>query len=508
MNNTFVYFAQPTENTLVAPNLTSMLAPGETITSIVLTAVTPTTAPPLTAVLQSGANPVTQILLSGGIAGTAYGFQILATTNARVLTAQVAVTVQDELFVPYATQNPQAFTDLVDEIQAGMAAIGTAIFSFPATIDPRGGFVTWELLASDGTVYAAGNAYNYLVQSNGLANTVLANAVITVPSTVPPSLDNQRYQLRYTLELPQVQNLQNDPLQGQVSQNAFFSYENIRVVGLNTVPLGTQSTVELQGSPANLSIVLDQLYDNVTVELWAGGVQVAAPSLIGNSERTANGWYYAGVIDTQQLMVSLVPYTVIWKYWYSSQASLVYQESADLFVINASMMTAITDVRSKINKANTTLYGTPDMLYPNQTIMTWLRRGADAFNGAYGVFTNFSFTNALGVIREYWLMHAEMFALESQVTAEAEKAFQFQGAAITLDIDRTAGFDAAISKIQSRLDNELKALKQNLVMRGVMGGDGSTDPTMLQHGAIGAVGITISPVTMWGRYGRGYGQLF
>lgn len=508
MSNTFVYFAQSTENTLVAPNLTSMLAPGETISNIVLTGITPTTNPALIAVLQSAVtNPVTQILLSGGIAGTAYGFQIQATTNARVLVAQVAVTVNDQQFVPYTTTNDAAYTDLVDEIQAGMAAIGTAAFIFPPQIDPRGGFVTWELLASDGTVYAAGNAYNYLVQSNGLANTVLANSVITVPSTVPPSLNDQRYQLRYTLELPQVQGTAVDPLQGQISQNVFLQYESIRVVGLNTVPLGTQSTVELQGSPAQLSLVTDQLYDNVTVELWAGGVQVAAPSLIGDSERTANGWFFGGVIDTSVLQVSLVPYTVIWKYWNSSAASYINQESADLFVINASMMTAITDVRAKINKAHTTLYGSPDMLYPNTTVMTWLRRGADAFNGAYGVFTNFSMTNALGAIREFWLMHAEMFALEAQVTAEAEKAFQFQGAAITLDIDRTAGFDSAISKIQSRLDNELKVLKQMLVTRGVMGGAGDTDPTILQHGAIASVGITISPVTMWGRYGSPYGGL-
>src|ERR1700682_5304587 len=249
--NTFVYFALPTENTLIAPNLTSMLMSGETITSITLTNVTPVTTPPFTAVLQSAiTNPITQILLSGGIAGTAYGFQIQATTNARVLVAQVAVTVQDQPFVPYSTTNDLAYNDLVDEIQAGQAAIGTAVFSFPSVVDPRGGFVTWELLASDGTVYAAGNAYNYLVQSNGLANTVLANSVITVPSTVPPSLNDQRYQLRYTLELPQAQNTANDPLQGHVSQNTFFQFENIRVVGLNTVPLGTQNSVELQGSPA------------------------------------------------------------------------------------------------------------------------------------------------------------------------------------------------------------------------------------------------------------------
>lgn len=46
-----------------------------------------------------------------------------------------------------------------------------------------------------------------------------------------------------------------------------------------------------------------------------------------------------------------------------------------------------------------------------------------------------------------------------------------------------------------------------LVTRGWLSGAGDADPTMLAHGAIASVGITISPVTMWGRYGSPYGGL-
>lgn len=505
MAQPFLYFKVPETDTTVQADITSMLIGAETITSIVIGTVQPVTTIPLVATLQSGTSPIIQILAQGGNDGVSYGMNLTVTTNARVFLVTVAITAQDPSFVPYTTQNPDAFQDLIGDIEAGNAAIGSCVFSFPPSVDPSRGFVVWELLAQDGTVYAAGNAYALTMVQNGLANTVIAKSVISVPSTVPPSLDGQKYQLRYTLELPQQQGTPVDPLTGATSQNVFFQFEDIRVVSLNTVPFGTQPSVELQGVPATISIVVDKPYDNVTVELWANGVQIAPPSAIQEFERTANGFCFSGVISTAQLMVTLVPYQLIWKYWASTNSAVIYQESANFFVINASIMNAISDVKAKINKARTTLYGTPDLLYPDATILTWLRRGGDAFNGAYGQFTSFSFTNALGVIREYWLLEAELAAIQSQYLAEGEKAFNFQGAQISLDVDRTQYLDTAAQAITATLDAQLKLIKTNLIIKGNTSGDGSADPTKLQAGAIGAVGITITPASMWGRYSPGYG---
>lgn len=504
MTAPFIYFKNAESDIAVEADISTLLMSGETITTIVAAAPQPVTNTPLTATITSGTSPQVLMTLSGGNDGVSYGFNLTVTTNARVFLVTVVATAQDPSFVPYTTQNPDAFQDLVDQIEAGNAAVGSCVFAFPPSVNPAGGFVTWELLDADGTTYAAGNAFDFRILDNGISTTVIAKAVISVPSTVPPSLDDQRYQLRYTLVLPQAQGTPVDPLTGATPQTSFYQFENIRVVGLNTVPLGTQPSVELQGVPATVSIVVDKPYSNVTVELWGGGTQLAPPSAIQDCERTANGWVFSGVLDTAQLMVSLVPYTVVWKYWASNNSSSIFQESADFFVINPSIMTAIGDVKAKINKARTTLYGTPDLLYPQATILTWLRRGGDAFNGAYGQFTSFSFTNALGPIREFWLLEAELAAIQSQYLAEGEKAFNFQGAAISLDVDRTQYLDTAAQAIQSRLDNELKLIKTNLIIKGNTSGDGSADPTKLQQGAIGTVGITITAKSMWGSYAPGY----
>lgn len=500
----FVYFKTPETDVVEQADISTRLNAGETITAVSFGAVDPGTSPALTVTLQSAqTSPVLQFLLSGGVSGTSYGFKATVTTSARVLIVVFAVTAQDPQFSPYTTSNPEAFQDLVDQIEAGRAALGTSIFAFPPTIDPAGGFVVWDLLDSNGDVYAGGNAYDYTIRSTGASNIVTARSIINVPSTVPPTMEDQKYQIRYTLQLPQEQGLPPDPLTGAQGQNVFFQYENVRVVGLNTVPLGTAPSAEIQGVPATLSIVLDKPYDNVTVEIWANGKALSAPFQVTEYERTANGWFYSGVIETSQFKVSLAAYQVIWKYWASSNSGVVYQEYADLFITNPSIMGAVDDMKAKINKARTTLYGTPDLLYPVPTCLKWLRRGADAFNGAFGQFTNFSMTNAQGVIREFWLLESEMAAIEAQYLAEGEKAFNFQGAAIALEVDRTQYLEAAAERINGRLNNELKDIKVNLIIKGATQGDGSADPTALQPGAIGAVGITISPASMYGRYGPG-----
>lgn len=492
---TFVFSKDALTDTVVQCDVTDILKFGETLTSIVPQPISPVSTPALTLIQNSATDdPVVMLTLKQGAVNVSYGFQLLITTSARQLTALVAVTVTQDVQIPYETQNPEAYTDLVDSIEAGKAAIGTAVFSFPSEIDPRGGYVNWEFLDSTGVVYSSGNAFDYVIQSNGMSNIVFAKSVINVPSSVPPSDINSKYQLRYTLTAVNV-------APGQ--QNTFYSFENITVIGLTTVPTGTQDSIELQGKQAQLSIVIPDLYDTVVVELYQDNTLLASAP-ITEFTRVSSGFYYGASFDTSGLAASLEPYGVVWNYSNSNQPQVIYSERANLWVTTPTVIGAITDIKAKINKARTTLYGEPDMLFPPETIMLWLRRARDAFNGAPGGFTSFTMLNAKGAIREYWLMYAELGAIEAQYMAEGEKAFNFSGSAISLDIDRTGFLDSAASKIQSRIDNEIKPFRQNLIIKGNTAGDGSVDPSKLQAGALGSVGITITPASPWGpAYGNG-----
>ena len=98
-------------------------------------------------------------------------------------------------------------------------------------------------------------------------------------------------------------------------------------------------------------------------------------------------------------------------------------------------------------------------------------------------------------------------ALEAQYLLTADKAFNFAGAAISLDVDQTQYIDNMVGKIQSQLDQEVKALKQMLIIRNVLSGAGDTDVTRGSARAVGAVGVTITPVSIYNA-GTYYGSRF
>jgi len=470
------------------------LQSGETVTSIVVAAATPVTANSAQFQNLSGNADPLQFKITSGDTGITYGFPITVTTNLRVFTLTVACSVLADTYSPYPVTDPGSYQDLLGEIEAGKSGLATTMFSFPPSLDVSGGYVTWDLLDQAGTIYSSGNAYDYSIVSNGISNTAIAKSVVNVPADIPVSVDTP-YQLRYTLTLPQA-------VAG--AQGIYYSFESIFVRGFPTMQVGAVDSIEMAGDPAMVQLVTETLYANYVVEIWLDGSLLASLQ-VPNPERIANGYFVAATIDTSTMPVTLIPYQIIWKFW--NDPRQLFREKAALWLVNDSILQAVEDVKSKVNKARQTLYGTPDSQFPSTEIMKWLRRGMDTFNGAAGQFTSFTMTNAKGVVREYWLLCAEKASLEAQYLMEGEKAFNFSGANITLDVDRTSYLDNAASKIQSQLDNELKPIKQNLIIKGQTSGtgagpNGDGDFSILARGAMGSVGITLTVATLYGGYGR------
>jgi len=467
--------------------LTPVLNAGETVTGITIDPVTPadTNAPTLT--ISSGVAVPIMFKVTGGSTGITYGFPLKIQTDQRLFVITVAVNVLSDALAPYTNADPDSYQDLVGSIQAGKTAMAKMIMTFPPSFDPSGGYVVWDILDATGTIYASGNAFDYKIVASGIANTVIARSLINVPSNIPPSPDNP-YQLRYTVT---------------IGQQIFPYYESLQVDGLVAMQLGAQDQVELLNDPATMSLVTASLYQNYVLELYADGTLIASMAA-QPGEQVVGGYYVAGTIDTSQLVASTEPYQVIWKFWNNATANQVFREGCALWIVTSSMVQAIEDVKSKVNKARQTLYGTPDSQFPSTEIMKWLRRGKDAFNGWGGQFTSFTMTNAKGVVREYWLLCAEKSALEAQYMLEGEKAFNFSGAAISLDVDRTSYLDNLASKIQSDLDTNLTNIKKNLIIKNQISGDGSSATgdgnfsALNGLGAIGSVGVTITPVSLYG----------
>ncbi len=477
---------------------------GETFVSVELQGVAPISDHPLTCTLETPSSEENAILeFQGGDPEIDYGVKLLMVTSEGQQVINVVVRAYDILqqssHYSVLESGALALKTLIGESQSGDTQIGVAVFAFPADIDPSSGWVTWDLIDQQGKILAQGNAFEYRVVSDGASNTVQAQCLVNVPQGTKPSSYGTSYKLRYTLSIPDY-------------TTPFYEYESLRITDpAGTVPLGALSLVVIQGTTAVSQLVTSDLWDTVELQIWGGNsVLATAPVLTPNSPatarpvRTADGWLYKATITTDTIAPSLVPLGLVWRYWNAADPSTVTTERADMWIINPSIASAIQDLKAKVNKSRTTLYGHPDLLFPPETLMTWLRRGADGFNAYKGIFTSFTMVNALGPIREWWLTFAEMYALESQYLAEGEKAFDFAGAAISLTVDQTQYLETLRGVLQGRIDNEMQGIKTNLTIKGNTSGDGSADPTSLQSGAMGSVGIRITPASVWNALG-GYG---
>lgn len=462
------------------------LVGGETISAGTVSASDPTGL-----TLSAGAAVGSAIPLSvgGGTDGQSYGFTVVVnTTGGHTYTIRVAVVVNDQMAANYQNVNPDAFAALVGEIEAGEAALAKASFTFPLGFNAATGQVQWDVLDSDGVVLNNGVAYDYLITnlSNGVK--VEAQAVVSVPSDVLPTLEGQNYQLRWSLI---------------VSGQTYYSFESLRVTGPATVPQGVEDVVELIGRDIPVSVVFDQPYETVTLELYQDNQLVGSVITVTDAVKTADGWLYKAVLPQSLLLQArLEAYSLIWS---GSNADSPYptRQTGRLFVVTPMIMSACEDMRLLINRSKTTIANQPDILFTVPLLLAYLRRGQDAFNGAYGVMTNFSFTAATGPLREYWLRFSEIQALRGQYVAEGEKVFNYSGQAISLDVDRTQYYDSAANTLQQLIDNECKAFKIILIKRGITGGDGNVGNLVAQRpGAAGVLGITISPASNFGPYAR------
>lgn len=449
----------------------------------------------LTVSVTSVDSQVANLNISGGVDLQSYGVALhVNTTAGHTYTKTLSIIVNDNLAYDYQNKNVDAFNTLVGSLEAGGAAIGNAAFMFPLGFDSDNGVVHWELLDKDGVLYSSGSAYDYdsVVLNDNVK--VTASAVINTPSNMIPTLEGQTYQVRWSLV---------------VDGSTYYSFEGLTITGPNTVPEGVEDVVELVGNNIPVSVVFHDSFEFVTFEVYNQNDLIIPPVNVPNGTDVPDGRLYGGLITAPLRMpAALESYTIIWSGWNSINQDAKVRQTGRIFVVNPSIMSAVDDMRIMINKSATTIAHKADLLFTTPLLLAYLRRGRDGFNGAQGIFTGFTMLNATSSIREFWLRYSEVLALRAQFLAEGEKVFNFSGQAISLDVDRTQFYQSMADNLQQGIDNEVKPYKQNLVIKGHISGDGNLGPSggsAQARGAAGAVGITLSPATNWGRYGARWG---
>ena len=458
------------------------------IEQIELVSIYPQTDPPLQ--VKHSFVDCLVLKVSGGVSKT-YNCKFRVYGSDDVTEIEVVIVNSDSEFDPLVNSAPDSFLDLLGTIRCGESALAGTTFSLPADLDVKEGYIVWELLNDESEVLADGNAFSYEYTNNGLSNLVRCQCVVVCPSYLEPTTHERRYQIRYTLV---------------INDQSYYQYESLIIQSNVTVPLGSPDLVEIVGAKTTVSIVVPKLYENCQVSIYKDNVDITGAKKLKNPERVSSGWLYKTALDTSGFAVDLESYDVQFQFW--NNDTEIITEASKLWIINQSIRSAADDVLAFVQKARATLYGSLDFVYTMPTLLSWLRRGRDIFNGWQGVFTQFTMTNAKGVVREYWLICAEMGALQSQYLTEADKAFNFSGSAIQLDVDRTGALDSMIGQLRGDLDQNLKPIKTSMTQKGYTSGDGSgTDGNggiTSSTSAIGAVGLSITPASAWGRFYPNY----
>ena len=500
------------ESAVRALSFVDDLQPGEDLLSVAVASVMPSTPSSLlTVTLEpiTGQPSQRNLILAGGQSGITYGIRLrLETSTGRIAHSTVGVQVQDSPFSQLRTRAPRSFKPLLESIEAGEVGVGKGIFTLEPDVDYRSASIYWELIDQEGTVYSVGNAFDYEVIRTSSVSRLEGMALVNVPSDVPASVIGHTFQVRWQLH--------------GVGPVPIYAFENVRILSNVSVPVGVQPLVELEGHPVEFAIVLEHPYEQVEVQVFDGNRAVTQSMPAQLRDRAESGYYYSLQFDpptsSNQLIAKLEPYSVIWRYRNyaftgtgtstlgGSHTSMgVSVETGTLHVVTPSILRAIDSMQHSLQKARSSLLRFPDMLFEPPTILNWLERGRDAFNGFGERLTTFTMTNAQGALRGFWLQFAEVAAARAHYLAEGEKAFEFSGQAIQLTRDVTQYYQQYADTLQGILDSQVPKFKIQLIRSGIPGGDGDIidNPGSGRSGSGAAVAISLSPITHRAAF-RGY----
>lgn len=474
---------------------TLLTTTGVTLANASFFAPSPLTTPSLVVTVLGTSGTTVTAQFSGGVDSANYGMSVALVDNyGNTYTVQVAALVKNDLGLRYTggQVDPYSFQNLLGSIEVGTARVGKALFVLPNddnSTDLSSGYVSWSLVDTNGNVFSYGNAYDFRLTQTSTSQIVEAASVVNVPTTTPPG----QYQIRWALT-------------AALGATPVYSFESISIDTPYQGSLGAADVVEMIGDIAKVTNVTARAYSAVSVDVFAPDGNAKLVTIAGNSLASArladNAWYYEGAIQTgtSPFTASLDPFILSWKMTDDigvMGATDSTRDTGQLFIVNASILRCVKAIESVVAKAKTTLTGFQDELFTVPVIVGLLARGRDYFNGAGGVITTFDMTNSQSMIREFFLRYTEVALLQAQYLLEGEKAFNFSGQAISLDIDRSQYYQTLADTLKSSLDNDVKPLKQNLIKKGISGGDGSLSG-MSSIGSTGLVGISISPASSYG----------
>lgn len=377
--------------------------------------------------------------------------------------------------------------DGVGSIQAGFSQTSRLSVLIDA-FDYAGAVMAFELCDSSGNVYNNGVANELSFEPDQrLPNKLIISAevLITVPSNVPVEQGGSKYQVHWVLS----------PRNG----NPFHFYEQLTVYQgeLNDNPL--PDVIELAGD-AFVPLVFSSSVGFASVSVYRGNAKLVA----SRPARKEGNTFFSEIYQQEYGAPSLTPLSAVWEYTEANaRQKNITRETGRVWVITPSILAAISDMQQILNPALLGNSTQPDTQLTQSDYLTFMQHGRDNFNAVITP-TTFTFTDAIGALRWYWIRYSCIAACNAQRLAEGLKAFEYSGSSVQLSIDRTSAWETLASSLESSL-SDIKPFKDSLARRGVTYGSGNS--IELDKAAVGTISIAQHPLTgrslVRGAYVRG-----
>ena len=238
----------------------------------------------------------------------------------------------------------------------------------------------------------------------------------------------------------------------------------------------------------------DELEVELPTGLRTGGTFDGKYELFEGNTSVGSGNHNANLLtlDLEEVDVSLDPFTLLLESGTSFETYRIWK-------LNPSILLAVADVRSQIDRLHRNLK-IDSLEHEDTDYLLWLRVGKDRFNGI-PLTTDLSMTAAEGPIRSMWLDCVMLTALRVRYLEEGLTNYEYSGAAVNLTVDVTQYLESLASLMESRIQEDGARLKTDLHKRELTTGPGNWS---VGGETLGVIGQTASPVSSYGGWGGSY----
>lgn len=301
-----------------------------------------------------------------------------------------------------------------------------------------------------------------LVQSGAAIQDTLDPArwycTFVIPDSAPISDDGRKYKIVWSL----------------VSDNGFHSSVEQFSVQLEFEPIGEDLDVlMLEGGrlkdSLGLSSAATELFCRVLDE---NGTVVIPSTAVPLSPKSANGLVYYE-FDSGSDMPQLVsrdgaaPYFIEWSYTAAPLPKST--EIHVLYVVSPKMYMFIDGVRKFVDVANNSDIN-PNLRYTDTRLAHHVLAGLQRINSEPPTLTNWSVNKVPTSFYNYVTKAAIVDALRSQYLAEGMTAFDFQGQAVQLNVDRTQYLQTMADNLDQELNDKVPRAKRTYIRASGAGG--------------------------------------